>query len=232
MQKPLPQRQDPQGRKHIASEIQTVMFTDMVGYTSATASLNRADFTDLLDVFEKLSIPVFDKHQGHVVKKIGDAYLVTFKSPTDAVLCGIDLQRTFKRYRVQSQQPVRIRVAIHTGEVLIRDNDVYGDAVNTASRIEGVANADQVVFSEAVFLAMNKNEVPALYLGMKHLKGLPFPIRIFRVKTLEDERRIRWNAFQSMFSRFLVIGVLAVLLVLVFRYLWLYTDFFSIIFGG
>lgn len=231
MQKQLPQLPIPASKKAISSEILTVMFTDMVGYTSTTAQLNRVEFTALLDIFEKLSVPAFEKHQGTVVKKIGDAFLVTFRSPTDAVLCGIDLQRTFKRYRVQENQPLHMRVAIHTGEVLLRNNDVYGDAVNTASRIEGVANSGEVVFSEAVFLAMNKNEVPALYLGMRHLKGLPFPIRIFRVKTREDERRMRWNAFKRVFSQILVIGILGVLAVFIFRYLWLYTDFFSFLLG-
>ena len=232
MQKQLPQLPIPAGKKAITSEILTVMFTDMVGYTSTTAQLNRVEFTALLDIFDKLSVPVFEKHQGTIVKKIGDAFLVTFRSPTDAVLCGIDLQRTFKRNRLQTQQPLHIRVAIHTGEVLLRNNDVYGDAVNTASRIEGVANSGQVVFSEAVFLAMNKNEVPCMYLGMKHLKGLPYPIRIFRVKTREDERRMRWESFKRLFSQILVVGILGTLFVFIVRYLWLYTDIFSKLFGG
>lgn len=215
----------------IVSEIMTVMFTDMVGYTSTTAQLNRKDFSELLDVFDKLSVQVFEKHSGKIIKKIGDAHLVTFKSPTDAVLCGIDLQRTFRKYRKDSGQPVHIRVALHTGEVLLRENDVYGDAVNTAARIEGIADANHVTFSEAVFLAMNKNEVPCLYVGMRRLKGLPYPIRIFRVKTRQDEERQRWDTIQGILTQALVIGVLVIFFGLVLRYLWVYTDFFVALLG-
>lgn len=215
----------------ITSEIITVMLTDMVGYTSTTAQLNRKEFSELLDVFDKLSLPVFEKHAGKVIKKIGDAHLVTFKSPTDAVLCGIDLQRTFRKYRKDSGQPVHIRVALHTGEVLLRENDVYGDAVNTAARIEGIADANHVTFSEAVFLAMNKNEVPCLYVGMRRLKGLPYPIRIFRVKTRQDEERQRLETIQGILTKALVIGVLVIFFSLVLRYLWVYTDFFVALLG-
>jgi len=215
----------------IVSEIMTVMFTDMVGYTSTTALLNRKEFSELLDVFDKLSVQVFEKHAGKVIKKIGDAHLVTFKSPTDAVLCGIDLQRAFRKYRRETNQPLRIRVALHTGEVLLRENDVYGDAVNTAARIEGIADANHVTFSEAVFLAMNKNEVPCLYVGMRRLKGLPYPIRIFRVKTRQDEERQRWDTIQGILTQALVIGVLVIFFGFVLRYLWVYTDFFVALLG-
>jgi serine/threonine-protein kinase len=216
-----------QQRRNIASDIQTVMFVDIVGYTSTTTQLNRVAFNQLLDVFERLALPVLERFGGTLVKKIGDALLITFRSPTDAVLCGIELQKTFRKYRQTSRQPLRIRVAMHMGEVLLRDNDVYGNTVNTASRIESVAEADQVVFSEAVFFAMNRNEVPTLYMGLKNLKGLEYPIRLFRVRTHADDVKRRWDLVQRSVTQVLVMGIVITLIILILRYLWLYGNVFS-----
>jgi len=179
------------------------MFIDIVGYTKKTASLSREKFDEMHDIFDSLSIPVFEKYGGSVVKKIGDAFLITFTSATDAVLCGIELQNSFRQYNRANKGniPLQIRVAIHTGEVILRDNDVYGDAVNTAARIEGVAKADHIVFSETVFSAMNKSEIPYIHLGLRKMKGLRYPVRIFRVKSQYDKILKRRKRFKRRRQR-------------------------------
>jgi len=169
--------------RHVHSEILTVMFIDMVGYTSTTQDLNREQLSELISTFDRICIPIFHHYHGSVLKKIGDAYLITFRSATDAVLCGIALQKEF------THEPVKIRVAIHTGEVVHRENDIYGHTVNTAARIEGVAEAGEIVFSETVFHAMNKNEIQYVHLGLKRLKGIKHPVRLFRVLTRDDLKK-------------------------------------------
>lgn len=195
--------QEALGIGKVASEILTVMFTDIENYTSTAAQLSREQFTKLLEIFEELSVPIIERYSGKIVKKIGDAYLVTFKSPTNAVLCGIALQRAFWYYteRYVLPYPLRIRVAIHTGEVLLKDDDVYGDAVNTAARIESVAPAGQVVFSDAVFAAMNKNEVEVVSMGLYRLKGLKYPLRLFRIRTRQDKRQKRVGVLKRVLVR-------------------------------
>ncbi len=218
------------------SEILTVMFIDIVGYTSTTARLNRESFNQLHDVFDTLALPIFEKYAGTVVKKIGDAFLVTFKSPTDAVLCGIELQGVFTQYNTtkKPKYPLKIRVALHTGEVLLRNGDVYGDAVNTAARIEGIAGPEEIVFSETVFLSMNKNEIPFVHLGLRKLKGLKYPVRMFRVKGRYDEimrlRRIRRRKSRQVklfFLTFITLLFLSGLALFAGWYLWNYSDLFS-----
>ncbi len=209
-------------RKRMASEVLTVMFVDLVEYTKTTTGLTRDLIDQLLNAFESLPMPVLERYGGTLVKKIGDALLITFKSPTDAVLCGIALQHTFRRYNITNRlrYPLRIRVAIHSGEVLMRDNDVFGDAVNTTSRIETVAKPGQVVFSDAVFSAMNKNEVPFIQLGWQQLRGVKYPIRLFRVKTREDEIQQRRQRIKGIIKKIVAIAVVVILLFLLGHYLW------------
>ena len=208
------------------SEVLTVMFIDIVGYTKTTAQLSREEFTQLHDTFDNMSIPIFERYGGRVVKKIGDAFLVTFKSPTNAVLCGVELQNVFDHYNKNVKRPIRIRVAIHTGEVILRHDDVFGEAVNTASRIEGVAGSGQIVFSEAVFSAMNKREVPYIHLGLQKLKGMKYPIRLFRVKSAYDEILRRRRAVASFFKKLILLGLIALVVYLIFSYVFPYFELF------
>ncbi len=172
-------------KKH--SETLAVMFIDIVDYTKTTSKLTRENVHKLQEVFDELSLPNFKKYEGNVIKKIGDAFLITFKSPTNALLCGIELQNDFRKFNRRKKNPIKIRVGIHTGEVVIKGSDVYGDAVNTAARVQSAAHAGHIVFSGAVYLVINKNEIPSIHLGTKKLKGLRTAIRLFRVKTKYDE---------------------------------------------
>ena len=170
----------------VRSEVLTVMFVDIVGYTKTTAQLNREVFSQLHDVFDRISKSIVRHYEGKIIKKIGDAFLITFRSPTNALLCGIELQKAFADYNKKNSTPIRIRVVVHTGEVLIRDRDIYGDAVNTAARMESITKPHDIVFSEASFLSMNKNEIPYTHIGYRKLPGLRFPIRLFKVKAKYD----------------------------------------------
>lgn len=209
------------------SEVLTVMFIDIVGYTKTTVQLSREEFTELHDIFDSFSIPIFEKYGGTVIKKIGDAFLTTFRSPTDAVLCGIELQRAFDQYNKHAHRPIKIRVAIHTGEVIIRNDDVYGEAVNTASRIESTAKAGHIVFSEAVFSAMNKKEIPYIHLGPHTFKGIKYPIRLFRVKSYYDEILRRRRIIKDFLLKLIIFAGVAVLIYLVVKFILDYSTLLS-----
>ncbi len=202
----------------IPSEVLTVMFIDIVGYTSTTARLTREEFSALHDLFDNIALPIFKVHGGKVIKKIGDAFLVTFKSPTNAVICGKELQNAFESYSKHSQKPLRIRVAIHTGEILIKHGDIYGDAVNTAARIETIARPGDIVLSEQTYSAMNQNEVEVINLGQKQFKGLKHPIRLFRVKSSWDEVLRRRRLIKQFITRTILIILLALAVFFILTY--------------
>ncbi|MEI7529928.1 MAG: adenylate/guanylate cyclase domain-containing protein, partial [Elusimicrobiota bacterium] len=161
-----------------------IMLTDIKGFTSKTASFSRAETQELLSKHRELVLPVTEKFHGRLVKTIGDAFLVAFNSPTDAVICGVEIQDVLKNYNVDKVQSgkIEIRIAINSGEVAIHDDgDIYGDAVNITARLESIAEAGEVFFTEAVYLSMNKKEVPSSEIGYRQFKGIPDKIKVFRV---------------------------------------------------
>lgn len=160
------------------------MFTDLKGFTERTSRISRTMMRTLLRVHEELVLPIIRRFGGTLVKNIGDAFLVTFESPTNAVLCGLVIQDTFTEYNNHTEavdEKLEIRIAINSGEVEIRDGDVYGEAVNIAARIESITEVNEVYFTESVYLAMNKHEVPSSEVGLRRLKGIPEEIKIYKV---------------------------------------------------
>ena len=161
----------------------TIMFVDLVDYTKKTSQTTRQKFIEHLENYKSIAEPIFPKYKGHIIKEIGEAFMVSFESPTNAVLCGIDLQNSILEHNKKAEKNNRlhIKVAINTGEVHIKKGDLYGDAVNIASRLESITKVDRIYFTESVFLAMNKNEVTIGFVGNKKGKGLKHPIRVYTV---------------------------------------------------
>lgn len=170
----------------------SIMFTDMKGFTSLTSTQSRSQLQHLLDLQDTIIRPVFKQFGGTVVKTIGDAFLVVFDSPTNAVLCGIKVQENVLNHNATcpSVDQFEVRIAINAGEVNVKEGDVFGEAVNIASRIEAIAEPNEVYFTESVYLSMNKNEIPSAEIGHRHLKGIPEPVKIYKV-LLEGTNLIR-----------------------------------------
>ncbi len=161
-----------------------VMLTDIKGFTDKTSRKSREQIKELLSQHNGLVLPVIQKYHGKVVKTIGDAFLVTFESSTDAVLCGTSIQDVMLAFNKDRKNDDRIdiRIAINVGEVSIAaDGDIFGDAVNITSRIEGIAEAGEVFFTESVYLSMNKNEVPSSEIGYRQFKGIADKIKVYKV---------------------------------------------------
>src|ERR1051326_9012714 len=161
----------------------TIMFTDMVGFTERTSLQSRTQNQAMLRDFNRLMLPVIARFGGHRIKSIGDALLVTFRSPTDGVRCGMALHDALADYNraLPEPQKITVRVAVNVGEVQVEGRDIFGEAVNVASRVEGLTPPGEVYFTEAVYLAMNKAEVSSELLGEHKLKGIPELVKLFRV---------------------------------------------------
>lgn len=165
----------------------TVMFTDIRGFTARTSRDTRVGLEELLRTHEQLLLPVIKHYDGRVVKTIGDAFLVVFESPTNAVHCGVVIQKRLREFNgaVPEEKKIEVRVAINSGEVALRGDDIFGEPVNIAARIEGITEAGEVYFTEATYLAMTKSEVPSSEVGTRRLKGIPEEIKLYKV--LQDE---------------------------------------------
>jgi adenylate cyclase len=158
------------------------MFTDMVGSTAA-AQANEAEALRLRDEQEALLRPLFAAHTGREIKSIGDGFLVVFDSALRAVECAVDIQEHLHARNAQvGTRPILLRIGVHLGDVEERAGDVFGDAVNVASRIEPLSAPGGVCISEPVFgLVRNKLPNPLEKMGPTALKGVLFPVEVYRV---------------------------------------------------
>lgn len=162
----------------------SVMFTDMHDYAEKTSRMSRQDIDRMISRHREILTPVVVQHGGKVVKEMGDAFLVTFDSPTNSVLAGLAIQQAIAKHNggeYDSKHRLALRVAICTGEVMFKNQDVLGEAVNVASRLQQIANVDEVYFTESTYLLMNKAEVPTVDIGYRQFKGIPQQIKVYRV---------------------------------------------------
>ena len=162
-----------------------ILLTDIKGFTDRTSHQSRVEIQQLLERHKEIVLPILQGRGGTLIKTMGDAFLMTYESPTNAVLAGIEVQAALRRYNEGKPPDERIdlRVAINQGEVNLADNDVFGEAVNITARIEAIADAGDVFFTEGVYLAMNKKEVPSSEVGLLQLKGIPEKVRVYKVKS-------------------------------------------------
>src|SRR6185503_16461387 len=93
------------------------------------------------------------EHHGTVIKTVGDAFLVDFPSVVHAVQCAQQIQRQFLTHNkgTESREQIHVRIGIHLGDIVQRDGDVFGDGVNIASRLHGLAEPDTICISDVVY---------------------------------------------------------------------------------
>lgn len=169
-----------------------IVFTDIVGYTHATATQSREANRKLVQTHNDLLLPIVGAFQGRHIKSIGDALLLAFNSPTDAMLCAMAMQDALHEYNHDRPAPeqIHIRIAASLGEVRVDKHDLFGEAVNVASRIEKETPPDEVYFSESLYLAMNKAEVPAHEVGTHELKGVPHALKLYAIPRFANLRLV------------------------------------------
>ena len=159
------------------------MFTDMVGYT-ALGQRNESLSLAMVEEQRKLIRPILERHEGREVKTIGDAFLVEFPNAVDAVRCAYDIQRTIREFNLSlaPDNRIHLRVGVHLGEVVGDAGDISGDAVNVASGIEPLADADGVCITRHVFdHVKGKVDLQLSSLGPRSLKNVAEPVEVYRM---------------------------------------------------
>jgi adenylate cyclase len=162
-----------------------VLAADVAGYSRLMGVDEEGTHARLKAARKALVDPSIASHRGRIVKTTGDGMLVEFGSAVDAVRCSVEVQRAMAAQSAEVPQDVRIefRVGIHVGDIIIDDNDIFGDGVNIAARLEGIAEPGGVCLSDDAYRQVRgKVEIACDDLGPQTLKNITEPIRTWRVK--------------------------------------------------
>ncbi len=158
-----------------------IMFTDIVGYT-ALCQKNELAALEILEEYKELLRPTFSRHGGREVKTIGDAFLVEFGSALEATRCAINVQSSVRNSNLERGRKLQVRIGIHVGDVVHQGDDVLGDAVNIASRIQPLAEPGGVCISEPVYVQVrNKLDQRMDSIGAQKLKNVDEPMEVFKI---------------------------------------------------
>jgi class 3 adenylate cyclase/TolB-like protein len=167
-----------ENRPHIDTEtkLAAIMFTDIAGYTKMMG-LDEEKGLELIRKNREIHKPLIKKYKGKWIKEMGDGMLAQFDSAYNAARCAIEIQQ-----RAKKELNGKLRIGLHTGEVIIENEDIFGDGVNVASRIESIAEPGSIYFSDAFFRALkNRKDIQSKYLGEVSLKNVEEPVKIYCV---------------------------------------------------
>ncbi|NLI77535.1 MAG: hypothetical protein GX442_13965 [Candidatus Riflebacteria bacterium] len=156
----------------------TVMFTDIAGYSKKAAQKQLLDTMTLLAIHDKMLLPILNEHAGKLIKKIGDALMVKFDDAGAACRCGAAMQARLIAFNRTSPEKILIRIGINTGTVFTKGDDVFGDAVNVAARMESLARPGMIFLTESTHRKL-AGALPTRYFGKRAVKGQAIPLEVY-----------------------------------------------------
>lgn len=158
-------------------QLAAIMFTDIVGYT-ALMGKDSAKALELVRISKEIQKPLVEKHNGKWLKEMGDGAMTQFSSALDAVNCAIEIQRTSR-----ADFEGDLRIGIHLGDITFEENDVYGDGVNVAARLESIADPGGIYISESIEKAIRgQTDIQAKYLGESQLKNVDYGVKTYALQ--------------------------------------------------
>ena len=161
-----------------------ILAADVVGYSRLMGAGEERTLVRLKAHRDEIADPAIAKHKGRIVKLMGDGMLAEFASVVDAVRCAVDIQEAMREHcaELPQEQRIRLRIGINLGDVIIDGEDIYGDGVNIAARLEGLAEVGGICVSRTVFdHVKGRVEIGFEDLGDQKLKNIPEPVRVYRV---------------------------------------------------
>ena len=161
-----------------------ILAADMVGYSRLTRLDEEGTVARLRALRRDLIDPVIAEHRGRIVKTLGDGLLVEFASVVDAVRCALRIQQgmAILNTDVRSETRIEFRIGINLGDVVVDGDDLLGDGVNIAARLERLAEPGAICVSEDAYRQIKaKVDVAAQDLGEQALKNISEPVRVYAI---------------------------------------------------
>jgi len=160
----------------------TILFADIEGYSRLMRADEEQTLVDLHAHLAELVGPVVERFRGRIVKTVGDGVLVEFGSAVEAVKAAVELQRGMveRNLDVPVERRQAFRIGLHLGDIIVSDDDVFGDTVNVAARLQGLAEPGSIVLSASVHEQVrDKLTLPFRSLGSRTLKNIDRPIQAY-----------------------------------------------------
>ncbi len=168
----------------MARRLAAVLAADVAGYSRLMGADEEGTLTRLKSVRRNLVDPIIASHRGRIVKTTGDGMLVEFASVVDAMRCAIEVQEGMAGQDAAGLSHTRIefRIGIHVGDIIIDDNDIFGDGVNIAARLEGIAEPGGVCISDDAYRQV-RDRIKNVFddKGEIALKNIARPVRVFEL---------------------------------------------------
>jgi adenylate cyclase len=162
-----------------------ILAADVAGYSRLIGADEGGTLQALKTIRAELIDPTIAAHNGRLVKTTGDGLLVEFSSVVNALRCATEVQAGMaeRNATVPTDNRIEFRIGLHQGDVVIEDNDIFGDAVNVAARLEGLAEPGEICVSARVRGdAVGKLDLALEDMGQQELKNIARPLRVYRVR--------------------------------------------------
>jgi TolB-like protein/class 3 adenylate cyclase len=173
----------------VERRLAAVLAADVAGYSRLMGIDEEGTLARLKTVRKTLVDPTIASHRGRIVKTTGDGMLIEFASAVDAVRGAVEVQRDMAKQNASVPQDTRIefRVGIHVGDIIIDDDDIFGDGVNVAARLESIAEPGGVCMSNDAYRQVRgKVEMVCDDMGPQPLKNIAEPMQVWRVRLTDQ----------------------------------------------
>ncbi|WP_170387545.1 adenylate/guanylate cyclase domain-containing protein [Ruegeria atlantica] len=159
-------------------KLAAILIADLVGFTARMERDEKGTLEVLSAHIDETFVPLVGRHHGRIVKQMGDGLLAKFDSAADAVSCAVEWQNS----PVVGSDPLRFRIGVTLGDIIMRDGDVFGSGVNLASRLEQLAPPGGVLVSDAVYRVVG-NRIPVAWedAGQHTVKNVAEPVHAWRI---------------------------------------------------
>jgi len=164
-------------------KLAAIMFTDVKDFSKKMGE-NEIAAMDVLRIHDEAMKEIVAKHNGVVIKSLGDSFMVDFSSAVNAVRCAIEAQERFHQHNIDKVEfeKIQIRIGIHLGDVMNIGNDLYGDGVNIAARIEAITEPNRICVSAEIYgQVKNKMPIRAYNMGSIDLKNIAEPVEVYEL---------------------------------------------------